>query len=116
MAITLRELLDRKSTPIIYVKASMPALQAIEIMCDKQVGSLLIESDEDAMLGIATERDILRFCAGHGGNIGSASIGEVMTRELAVATPEWTVEQAMSVMTEQRFRHLPVVEGGYRSV
>ncbi len=109
---TLQELLDQKGTSIIYVTSSTRILDAIHTMCDHKVGSLLVTGDDDRLCGIVTERDILRFCADHDGSLGEALISEVMTPDLVVATPDWTTDQAMSLMTGQRFRHLPVLSGG----
>ncbi len=109
---TLQELLQQKDTSIIDVAASTPILDAIRTMCDHKVGSLLVTGEDGRLGGIVTERDILRYCAANDGCLGEASIGEVMTRELVVATPDWSVDEAMSLMTERRFRHLPVLEGG----
>ncbi len=109
---TLQELLDRKSKTLIYVQASTRAVDAIRTMCDARVGSLLVQSDDGELLGIITERDILRYCSAHDGDIGNALIDAIMTRDLIVATADFSTEEAMSLMTEHRFRHLPVVAGG----
>ena len=108
----LNELLEHKSTGLIYAGESVPAVDAISTMCDRGVGSLLIQSDTGELLGIVTERDILRYCAAHEGNIGDVLIGEIMTNELVVVTPDTSIEEAMTLMTERRFRHLPVVTDG----
>lgn len=109
---TLKELLTRKASGIISIKASTNLLQAIGIMCDRKVGSLLVESDDGELLGIATERDILRFCYHRQGDLTNALVDDAMTRDIIVATPETEVDEAMSMMTEHRFRHLPILEGG----
>ncbi len=108
----LKELLKHKSAPLLFAKASTNILDATKSMCDHRVGSLLIQSDDDELLGILTERDILRFCSNHPDELKETSIEEVMTRDLIIATPDVSLEEAMSLMTEQRFRHLPVIEGG----
>ena len=109
---TLSELLSQKSTELVSVRGSVNVLDATRLMIEKQVGSLLVESDDGRLIGIATERDILRFCAAHRGNMDDTLIGDVMTRDLIVATPDCSREEAMAMMTEHRFRHLPVIQGG----
>ena len=109
---TLHELLERKGTGMITAKASISVLEAIETMCTHKVGSLLIESDDGKLLGITTERDILRFCSAQKGDLTGTFIDQAMTQDLLVATPEMSVDEAMSIMTEHRFRHFPVLEGG----
>ena len=109
---TLEELLNRKETLLISVKASDEVILAIKNMVDCKVGSLLVTSDEGEFIGILTERDILRFSAQRDGKLAGARIEETMTRDLMVATPDCSIDQAMSMMTEHRFRHLPVMDGG----
>ncbi|MEE9358702.1 CBS domain-containing protein [Candidatus Vondammii sp. HM_W22] len=109
---TLRELLARKASGIITIKASTNLLQAIELMCDRKVGSLLVESGDGGLLGIATERDILRACYHRKGDLTNALVDDAMTRDIIVASPETSVDEAMSMMTEHRFRHLPILDDG----
>ncbi len=109
---TLEELLNRKENLLISVKASDEVILAIKNMVDCKVGSLLVMSDEGEFIGILTERDVLRFSAKRDGDLAGARIEEIMTRDLMVATPDCSIDQAMSMMTEHRFRHLPVMDGG----
>jgi CBS domain-containing protein len=109
---TLQELLDRKQSALIYVSASDKLLDAIGRMSEHKVGSLLVQSDDGQLRGILTERDVLRFCSERPDALPRARIDEVMTRDLIVATPDSSIDEAMSLMTEQRFRHLPVIDGG----
>jgi CBS domain-containing protein len=112
IVMNLKELLTHKQTPLVFTKASARILDAARLMCDHRVGSLLVQSDDGELLGILTERDILRFCSSRPDNLSESLIEEVMTRDLIIATPDFSVEEALSLMTEQRFRHLPVIEGG----
>lgn len=108
----VKELLERKTTGMITVRASISLLEAIEIMTNQKVGALLVESDDDSLMGIITERDILRLCAENNGRLDNLLLSDVMTSDLIVGTPESTTDEAMSLMTEHRFRHLPIIEGG----
>ena len=108
----LKELLNQKKATLVFAKASTKILDATRTMCDHRVGSILIQSDDGALLGILTERDILRFCSNRPERLTDALIEEVMTGNLIIATPDFSLEEAMSLMTEHRFRHLPVIEGG----
>lgn len=109
---TLEDLLNRKENLLISVKASDEVILAIKNMVDCMVGSLLVMSDDGEFVGILTERDVLRFSAERDGDLAGAHIEEMMTRDLMVATPDCSIDQAMSMMTEHRFRHLPVMDGG----
>ena len=64
------------------------------------------------MLGIVSERDIVRALANNGATTLSMTAGQLMTRALTTATPATTVNQAMTLMTAGRFRHLPVLDHG----
>ncbi|MET0014233.1 MAG: CBS domain-containing protein [Sedimenticola sp.] len=109
---TLSEILERKSTGIITIKASISALEAIDTMCRHKVGALLVESDDGELMGIATERDILQLCGARNGRLDGVGISEALTSDLIVGTTDCSIDEAMSLMTEHRFRHLPIVEGG----
>jgi CBS domain-containing protein len=109
---TLNDLLERKATGVITIKASTGVIDAVEIMCDHKIGSLLVEADDGALIGILTERDILLFCSRQKGNLADTTVDQAMTRDIIVATPETGVDEAMSLMTEHRFRHLPIIENG----
>ena len=108
----VKDLLERKSGGIITVRASITILEAIDTMTSSKVGALLIESDDNRLIGIVTERDILRLCAANHGQLENVQLADVMTSDLIVGTPECSIDEAMSLMTEHRFRHLPIMEGG----
>ncbi|MCP3867378.1 MAG: CBS domain-containing protein [Gammaproteobacteria bacterium] len=109
---TLEDLLHNKDNTLMSVKVSDEVNHAIKTMVEHSIGSLLIMSEEDQLVGILTERDVLRFGSSRNGDLSGALIEEVMTRDLMVATPDCSIDQAMSMMTEHRFRHLPVIEDG----
>ena len=66
----------------------------------------------EQLLGIVSERDIVRSLAANGGRTLEMTAGQLMTRSVQVATPDITVGEAMRVMTAGHFRHLPVVDHG----
>lgn len=107
---TLESLITNKKGNLIYVDKSAKVLDAIKRMCDGKVGSLLIQTDDGQLAGILTERDILRFCAIRSGELESTEVGEVMTPNPVTAPPNCSNDEAMTLMTERRFRHLPIVE------
>ncbi len=109
---TLSDLLQQKSPQLVSVRSSASVLDATRLMIENRVGSLLVESDEGRLVGIATERDILRFCSQQSGQMESTPIEAVMTTDVIVASPDCDPRDAMAMMTEHRFRHLPVIEEG----
>ena len=106
----VKHLLDRKGGEVISIVAEASVLEAIKLMADRAVGSLLVMDGED-LKGIVTERDYARKVIIKGRSSESTQVGEIMTTTVHTATAEQTVNACMSVMTDRRIRHLPVVEG-----
>jgi CBS domain-containing protein len=80
-------------------------------MIDHRVGSVLVLED-GKLVGIFTERDVLRRVVGAGLDPKQARVSGVMTKDIVTVLPTATVEQAMEIFTDKRCRHLPVVEDG----
>jgi CBS domain-containing protein len=83
--------------------------EAAKLMAAKHISALLITKN-DLLVGIVTERDVLRACAKDPAGFLSASVAECMTAELQTGTPQDKVDDVMGVMTRQRIRHLPVLD------
>ena len=64
------------------------------------------------MVGIITERDILRACASHRGSLSDLRVAECMTVNVVTGSPHDSIEDAMGLMTNRRIRHLPVIDDG----
>jgi CBS domain-containing protein len=84
---------------------------AVEVLNQNQVGSVLV-LDGGRLVGIFTERDILRRVVGERRDPATTRVSEVMTRDLVVMRPSASVVDAMKVVSEKRIRHIPVVEAG----
>ena len=106
----IQHLLDAKGREIISIEPSASVLDAIKLMADKSVGSLLV-MQADKLAGIVTERDYARKVIIKGRSSENTEVGEIMTSELVTASPEYTVNHCMEVMTERKIRHLPVLDG-----
>jgi len=107
----VQHLLDSKGRGIISVTADASVLDAIKIMADKAVGSLLVMQG-DELQGIVTERDYARKVIIKGRSSETTAVGEIMTAKVCTATVQDTVNNCMTVMTERKIRHLPVVDEG----
>ena len=83
---------------------------AVEVLNRNQIGSVLV-MDGPRLVGIFTERDILRRVVGERRDPATTKVAEVMTRDLVVMRPSASVVDAMRVISEKRIRHVPVVEG-----
>jgi CBS domain-containing protein len=107
----VQHLLDSKGREIISVTADASVLDAITIMAERSIGSLpVMQGDE--LLGIVTERDYARKVIVKGRSSRSTEVGEIMSTEVVTAALADTVNSCMTVMTERKIRHLPVVEDG----
>jgi len=82
---------------------------ALDRMLDHRVGSLLV-LEKEQVVGIVTERDILRRGLHRPVELGGMSVKEIMTSEVMVTTPEDSLQYVMGVMTRNRIRHVPVFE------
>jgi signal-transduction protein with cAMP-binding, CBS, and nucleotidyltransferase domain len=107
----VQHLLDSKGRDIISVTADASVLDAIKLMADKTVGSLLVMQGGE-LRGIVTERDYARKVIIKGRSSESTEVGEIMTSEVVTASMQDTVNHCMTVMTERKIRHLPVVDDG----
>ena len=111
MEANLKRLLDDKGGEVYTVPPQATLIECVEIMKKNQVGALVV-ADEDGLQGIFTERDILLKVAEERLDLTLTPVSTVMSTEVAVVSPELTVSEAMSVCTERRHRHLPVVAEG----
>ncbi|MCH7991426.1 MAG: CBS domain-containing protein [Gemmatimonadetes bacterium] len=106
----LAEILRNKGHEVITITESESVLDAARLLVEKNIGGLVV-MDGARTLGILTERDILRLTARAPGELGSTEVGTVMTRAVITAQPEDELTDLMDLMTENRIRHLPVMEG-----
>jgi CBS domain-containing protein len=108
---TIAEILETKGYEVYTIFPSATVLQAVELMCARRVGALLVASAE-ATLGIISERDVLTRVILDRHEPSETLVERVMTRAVACVHPTTTAREAMAVMTERRCRHLPVVAEG----
>jgi CBS domain-containing protein len=107
----VQHLLDSKGRDIISISADASVLDAIKIMADRAIGSLLVMQG-DALQGIVTERDYARKVIVKGRSSETTQVGEIMTSEVCTASMQDTVNHCMTVMSDRKIRHLPVVDDG----
>ena len=107
---TVRQLLDQKGKTIWSIEPDATVFDAVAKMAEKNVGSLLV-MDGDKLLGIITERHYARKVVLQGKTSPTIPVRDIMESEVIAVSPEQSVEQCMAIMTEERVRHLPVVQG-----
>jgi CBS domain-containing protein len=105
----VKHLLDGKGRDIVSVVPDSTVLEAIILMADKAIGSLIVMVD-DELLGIVTERDYARKVIIKGRSSKTTRVSEIMTTGVFTTSSTESVNDCMSLMTEKRIRHLPVLE------
>jgi len=105
----LTAVLKNKGQTVHSVTPETPVVEAVKKMNQERIGALLV-LDQDALVGIFTERDVLTRIVDEKRDPATTLVAQVMTDELVVVKPTTTVEEAMAVVTEKRCRHLPVME------
>jgi CBS domain-containing protein len=109
---SVAHILESKQDRTVYtITPAAPVLDAIKLMAEKRIGALLVMESEH-IAGIVTERDYARKVVLMGRSSGDTPVRDIMTAEVMYVRPEQTNEQCMALMTENRLRHLPVMQEG----
>ena len=109
---TLASILKQKTSGLISISPELPVAEVVNVLAEKHIGAVLVLDAPGNLIGILSERDIVRCLASHGGGVLQMTAAQLMTRSPTTAAPEISVATAMEMMTEGRFRHLPIVESG----
>ena len=108
---TLQQILnDKKHKELISIASNRPVFDALVILAEYKIGALAV-MDGDKLVGIFSERDYAREIVLQGRSSKTTHIHEVMTAKVIVGKPDDFVDSAMRMMSEKKFRHLPVVDG-----
>jgi CBS domain-containing protein len=102
-------ILERKGRNVVSVSPTTTVAEAVAEMNRHRIGSVLVIHD-GRLVGIFTERDVLRRVVGSAMDPKRAFVADVMTEGVITITPDATIEETMVLFTEKRCRHLPVVE------
>lgn len=106
---TVGAVLTHKGSKVWTIPADATVYEAIQLMADKNIGALLV-TDRGRLEGVFSERDYTRKVALQGRSSKDTLVREILTDRVIAARPEDTIEACMRVMTENRIRHLPVLE------
>jgi CBS domain-containing protein len=108
---TVSDLLRRKGTQVWSVAPDTNVLEALNLLAEKEIGALMV-LENNAIVGIISERDVVRFISKTGKCLVDTPVRDHMTKDVFTVSPEMTIEECMSLMTDKRIRHLPVVKDG----
>jgi len=107
---TAHDILRFKGRTVHSVRPTDTVLSALGVMAEHDVGAVLV-LDGDQLVGILSERDYARKVALAGLSSKDAPVSAIMTQELVWVAPQRSVDDCMTLMTERRVRHLPVLDG-----
>ena len=118
----ISDILLEKGTSVVTIDSKNSIHEAINRLNENRIGALIVTTEGKGVAGIITERDILRKCGERCGSVSDSSIladtvcsslvGDAMTKELVVGVPSDDPNYVMGVMTENRIRHLPIMDEG----
>jgi CBS domain-containing protein len=108
----LKEVLTVKGYRVVTVPAKSSIADAIRTMHAEKVGAVLVPDAAACPVGIFTERDVVRLYADGDRDLDTLAVESRMTCSIVVGRLSMSVDEALGLMTERRFRHLPVVEDG----
>ena len=106
---TLKQLIESKKKNYVSIAPDQTVLHALATMAENEVGALAV-LDGEKLVGIISERDYARKIILHDKSSKNTYVREIMTSKVICVTPNRTVEECMAIMSENRFRHLPVID------
>ncbi len=107
-----KEILAAKGSQVVTIREDNLLVEAIELFFSKRIGSLLVVDHNENILGIIAPNDALRAVFNKTASISNLKVADVMTRDVIVATPDDKIDYLLAIMTENRIRHIPIIDGG----
>jgi CBS domain-containing protein len=107
---TVKSILSSKGRDVTTIEPTASLDAAITLLAQRRIGALVALGPERRVVGILSERDIVRVLAEQGPSVLSAPIAQVMTRKVSTCSESDTVSDIMEQMTARRFRHVPVID------
>jgi len=109
---TIAAILKHKGHNVVTIDPTATVPEVAARLTEHRIGAVLVMDRAEQMLGIVSERDIVRSLATNGARTLEMTAGQLMTRAVHLAHPDMTIEEAMRKMTLGRIRHLPVMHNG----
>jgi CBS domain-containing protein len=105
-------MLAAKGDKVVTLRPDATVATVIRMLKLEGIGALVVSEDGENILGIISERDVVRALVDHGGEVLKVRVAELMTHSVKTCTPEGNIKDVMAEMTRSRVRHLPVVRDG----
>ena len=108
----VRKILDVKGTVVITVRPDTPMRDFAQIVVQRRIGAAPVTDDDGNILGVISERDIVRGFDAHGGGLTEKSVGEFMTKDVISCSPEISISDVAVLMSRHGIRHIAVLDDG----
>ncbi|MFL4992435.1 MAG: CBS domain-containing protein [Microvirga sp.] len=108
----VNRILSLKGREVATIEPGRSLSEAARVLAERRIGALLIVDGDRPVTGIISERDIVRAVAVHGAKALDEPVSRFMTEKVVTCTGETSINDVMELMTQQKFRHIPVVESG----
>jgi CBS domain-containing protein len=108
----VKNILNSKRGNVVTIEPTADLTAAVKLLAEQRIGAVVILGADHRIVGIMSERDIVRALAEHGPTALNKPVSQVMTRDVKTCTEDDTVEGLMGRMTTGKFRHVPVVQQG----
>ncbi len=108
---TVAAMLKHKGHAVVSVHPTTTVADVVAVLAARRIGAVVVLDEEAHLSGLVSERDIVAALAAHGAATLDMTANDLMTHDIVTVTRNTTVEKAMAIMTEGRFRHLPVLDG-----
>lgn len=109
---TVAAILSSKGRSVITISPQRTLHEAVDVLSSRGVGALVVTGVDGAVLGILSERDVVRVLGKEGTRVLDNTVSRIMTARVKTCTPFDTIDDVMEMMTAGRFRHVPVMEDG----
>ena len=109
---TVKAILERKGHDVFTLGPNEKLSAAVQILAERRIGAIVVTNGDRKIVGILSERDIVRQIGKEGAGALDRTIREVMTPKVSICNENHTVNEVMEIMTKGRFRHLPVEKNG----
>ena len=108
----ISDVIRRKGGDVITVRADASVTELLTLLSEHRIGAVVVSDDGTSVDGIVSERDIVRHLHTDGAGLLDAPVSQIMTAQVHTCTPDDSLDDLESAMTERRFRHVPVVVDG----
>jgi CBS domain-containing protein len=108
----VKSIIDAKGGDVVTIEPGVSLDAAAKLLADRRIGAAVVLGPDNRIVGILSERDLVRAISERGAAALEEQVAQVMTRKVATCTYEETIHSIMERMTAGKFRHVPVVEQG----